>query len=267
MQEEKEYLLALTDEIRVVFNYNRAYSKATSMEAKYYIKSKLSIFNRDNDREIFKEEKELTDVKEYKDKKEINIIQDLATIKLEDYKELVDRYVLDYSVNSRAQLELQLIVKEDDKETSVASISLPLLEKTYSITKFLVENEPEEQVSTNFKNYLFVSLLLIVLDIIFIGVWIFRLMKSKGVSEFEQEVQRILIDYDRIIVETKSTNISYEGKEITELDSFMELIDVRDTIEKPILYVEVNADERDFIVQDQNIIYRYKMTTSNFKDQ
>ena len=92
-------------------------------------------------------------------------------------------------------------------------------------------------------------------------------MKSKGVSEFEQEVQRILIDYDRIIVETKSTNISYEGKEITELDSFMELIDVRDTIEKPILYVEVNADERDFIVQDQNIIYRYKMTTSNFKDQ
>ena len=57
--------------------------------------------------------------------------------------------------------------------------------------------------------------------------------------------------------------INYEGKQITELDSFIELIDVRDTLEKPILYIKQDEGVRDFIVQDRDLIYRYRMIKDN----
>ena len=160
MTEGKEYLQALTDEIRIIFNYNRTYSKDTNADFNYYIKSKLSILNRDNEREIFTEEKKITKEKNYKDKKTINNIQDMVEVKLDEYKQLVDRYIMDYSVNSKANLEIQLVINEDDQEKTVGSIIIPLLERTYSITKNTISNLPDESMSSEFKNYLFVALLL-----------------------------------------------------------------------------------------------------------
>ena len=90
-----------------------------------------------------------------------------------------------------------------------------------------------------------------------------RTIKNKNLSEFEQEVNRLLTDYDRVIVETKNDTININKKQITELDDFMELVDVRDTVEKPILYFMVSDDRRDFIVVDGELVYRYKMINKN----
>ena len=57
----------------------------------------------------------------------------------------------------------------------------------------------------------------------------------------------------------KAFDTMIQQKQITELGSFIELIDVRDTLEKPILYVKQDEGVRDFIVQDRDVVYRYRM--------
>ncbi len=257
--EEKEYLKVLTNEIRVMFGYNRVYAKAVNTDFKYHIGSKLIIYNKENNREIYTDEKDLTEVKEYKGEKEVNNIQDMVTVRFEDYASIVNKYVMDYSINSKAELDVYLILGEGEDETKVATVTIPLLEQTYSIAKNLVDNTASENIDEGYKNYLFTSILLIVLDVIFVVVIIVKYFQNREDDEFEAEVKRILVDYDRIVVETKSNMINLEGKQITELGSFIELIDVRDTLEKPILYVKQDEGVRDFIVQDRDVVYRYRM--------
>ncbi len=257
--EEKEYLKVLTNEIRVMFGYSRVYGKGVDSTIKYHIGSKLIIYNKENNREIYTDEKDLTEVKEYKGEKEVNNIQDMVTIKFDDYASLVNKYVMDYSINSKAELEVYLLLGEGEEQTKVATVTIPLLEQTYSIAKDLVDNTASENIDEGYKNYLFTSILLIVLDVIFVIVVIIRYFQNSEDDAFEAEVKRILTDYDRIVVETKSNMINLEGKQITELGSFIELIDVRDTLEKPILYVKQDEGVRDFIVQDRDVVYRYRM--------
>ncbi len=261
--EEKEYLKVLTNEVRVVFNYNRTYEENVKTDFKYRVGSRISVYNRENNRELYSDEKYLTEVKDYAGEKNVNSIQDNVVIKFADYADLVNKYVMDYSLNSKSELEVYLLLIDGEEERKVATVRIPLLEQTYSITKDLVDNTTNETVDETYKNYLFTSILIIVLDIIFVGFVIFRFFKGKADDEFELEVKRILADYDRIVVETKANMLNYEGKQITDLDSFIELIDVRDTLEKPILYIRQDEGVRDFIVQDRDLIYRYRMIKNN----
>ena len=117
--EEKEYLRVLTNEVRVTFNYNRTYSKDTDVNFKYRIGSRLAIYNKENNREIYADEKYITDVKDYKGEKQINNIQDIAVIRFADYSDVVNKYVMDYSINSKADVEVYLLLQEGENETKV----------------------------------------------------------------------------------------------------------------------------------------------------
>ena len=45
--------------------------------------------------------------------------------------------------------------------------------------------------------------------------------------------------------------------------TFLELIDARDTIEKPILFVRINNIKSIFYVIDNDIVYKYTMKDNN----
>lgn len=266
LSEEKEYLSSLTNEIRVLFNYNRVYIEDTKTDLDYHITSKLRIFSRENNREIYTDERVLTEVKTFKGEKNVYNIQDKTSFSLEEFTQIVNKYVRDYGVNSRAELEVSLSVGQKGSEVNVSSIVLPLMEQTYSIEKNTVEKKADENLTTEMRNYLFISILLFILDIAIVGVSFYRFSRNKKYSAFEREIRRLLTDYDRIIVETKDNCVNYENKEITELDDFMELVDVRDTLEKPILYLKQSEEIRDFIVQDQKVIYRFRMDSNSFEN-
>jgi len=256
--EEKQYLSTLSDEIRVTFDYERVNSKQVNTEFNYYIDSNLVIYNTDNNKEIYKDSKNLTESKKYTGDKEVNTIQDKVTIKYDEYNDIVLEQVEKYSLYAKAALELNLVLKENDDEKVVSSVSIPLGLKTYSISKDIIEKNVEIDNSQK-NNYLFVSILLIGLDLVFIVIIVLRIFKNSKQSDFELEVKKLLTEYDKIIVETKENVINYDNKQITKLDDFLELVDVRDTIEKPILYIYRDARTRDFVVQDDNIIYIYTM--------
>ena len=263
--EEKQYLSSLTDEVRVVFNYERINNEKNGTDLKYYISSSVSINDSSNDREIFKEEKKLTEEKSYKEDKDVDVIQENAVIKFDDYNKVVNDQLKKYSLNANSSLSLNLVLVEDEQERTVSSITIPLAEQTYSISKSVLDNNIEVD-NTERNNYIFVAILFGILDLAAIGFLVFKYIKSHAVETFDDKIKKLLIEYDKIIVEVNGPNaINYQNKQITVVNSFLELVDVRDNVEKPILYIRRDDHIRDFVVQDENIVYIYTMCDTNEK--
>lgn len=259
LNEEKEYVASLTKDIRLTLKYNRIYSAKTNKTLKYYTATKMLIYNKDNNKEIYVDENNITEEKKYDGKNEVYTIFDDVIINFDNYKEIVDRYIQNYSINSKAELEVILYVKEEEQTNKVATLTIPISEQTYSIRKDLVKTKIEETVTPEAKNYLFISILLFVLAVILLAVTIYRKLKKTTETAFEMEVNKILSDYDRIIVESKGDDYNTRDKQLIELESFIELVDVRDTLEKPIVYIRKNDYTRDFVVQDNELVYRFRM--------
>ena len=51
---------------------------------------------------------------------------------------------------------------------------------------------------------------------------------------------------------------------ITKVENFDELMDARNTLNKPIIYCKINDIKSEFIVEDDERIYKYVMKESDF---
>ena len=49
------------------------------------------------------------------------------------------------------------------------------------------------------------------------------------------------------------------GKNIIKVESFLELVDVRDTLDKPIMHVKINNIKDAFYVDDHDKVYSFVM--------
>ena len=261
LEEEREYLSALTDLIRINFNYTKLTKNGNNVT--YYIGSKLKIYNKDNGKEVYSIDKKLSDNKELDSVKNvINIVEDID-IKYDEYNDIVKSYREDYQLYTNSVLDVYLMVIDGKKEKKVATLNIPIDQQTYSIEKEIITEEKEPKIDESFKDYLLLGMLSISISIVVVGLTIYKSIEESKKGNFELEVNKILVEYDRVIVETKLDKLDINGKELIEINDFLELIDVRDTIEKPIMYIKKNDYVRDFIVQDGNILYRYRMTDKN----
>ena len=55
-----------------------------------------------------------------------------------------------------------------------------------------------------------------------------------------------------------------ENKTILKVSSFKELLDARNTLNKPIIYNKINNIKSEFIVEDESVIYKYVMKEADF---
>ena len=256
--EGKQYLSDLTDEVRATLSYESINNRKLDTNFKYYVMSKVSINSALNDKEIFNEEKQLTEKKEYKASRDLDTVQETVVIKFDDYNRIINEQLKKYALTAKSSLQVSLVIVEDEATRVVSSITIPLTEQTYSISKNVFENNLDYDNSEK-KNYIFVSILFGILDIVVIALSVFRMINRSKTSEFDNEVNQILNEYDKIIVEVKSGEVDLNNKQIMKVSNFGELVDVRDNVEKPILYVYKDEKTRDFIVQDKDIVYMYTM--------
>lgn len=79
--------------------------------------------------------------------------------------------------------------------------------------------------------------------------------KFKKVTNYDKYVNKLLKEYDRLIIEIK-TKIVMKKYNIIEVKSFTELLDVRDNLKEPIIYYNVIKHiEGIFYIKSHNDIY------------
>lgn len=270
--ENLEYISEITDVVKADFGYTVLYQTTTNKKFKYHVESKLVFQTSDDDaKELLTKTKKLTKTKEATLDKNFLNIAEVVDIPFKEYNEYAEKYKSDYSLLSSANLVVSLVIEDGNKKTEVSSLTLPLTKLTYNISKKELTNKTTDYEIDNKSILPIILIMSILICIIFISLSIIKIMKflwktRNKKTPYEKKLKQILNTYDRVIITLEDKNTIVNDKEVYKVKSFLELLDVRDTIDKPILYYKVNNIKTEFYVQDIDKTYKFTMKESDFED-
>ena len=272
LDEGMEYLTSLSEKMPVTFNYNVSYSDSVDIKLNYYVTSKVNIYREKNGRVINTAEDVLVERTSYDvfgNYAEFLIDVDVPLKKYIDY---VNSYNNQFGISSYALLEVMFYVDNGNTIKKVSSLSLPLTNATYGIDKMVVTNSEQNlnivddswgSVNTSYAVVGLIFVLFGLLAIIKLADLIYKVMTSS--SLYQRKLNRIMREYDREIVISRNGYTLDDSKRLVKVTSFSELLDARDTLEKPIVYVRVNNVKSEFYVEDSETIYKYTMKEADFE--
>jgi hypothetical protein len=269
------YIASLIDYIDINFDYNFKINDNVNSEYKYYIEAVIAIFEEGKPSNIIFEKKErLTQdiVKNIENSKSFNINETLQ-IDYNKYNSLAKNFKSEYNILADSNLKLVLHVEINGNYEEIAypiktkssmEMIIPLTEQMIDINMDYNEiNKSNEFKVTSKKGieYAFVAIsvlfgLMAFASIVQLAAEIYKVKNKK--SLYQKKVEKILRNYDRVVVEIKNMIKIKENDDIIEVTSFEELLDVSDRLSKSILFIETAENEKSwFIVKNGEEIYRY----------
>ena len=196
-------------------------------------------------------------------KSSLNIYKDVTYDYLSDNSYVVS-YKDVYSKDYIADVKIVLFLDEEDESREVASITSPLNSKSFEITKSNTFNKNQLlSTSTNgWNKYTLIfavmaSLLIIIALILLMRVTRLVMKVTNNRTKYQQKLMQILREYDRIIVIARDGYETNKARETVKLGSFDELLDIKDNLNKPIIFSKVSEIKCEFIVEDDEKLYKY----------
>ena len=285
LDKDMAYVASLIDKIKIKYNYNFVATENSNLDINYKVIAKLVIASQNNSKIFFEKEYDLSKeiIDEMVNKKEYIIDRDVI-IDYDYYNNLANEFKSNYAVNANSRLDVYLQVNEKNKENNSYSLnnkrnvilSIPLSEQEINITlddtnineskkitldKKFVINDITFIVYSVIIFILFIYLLIILLKLIY-------LLTKKNMSAYDRYIRRLLMGYDRIIINIKSVP-DMRDYNVIEVESFQELVDVRDNTKEPINYhvIKEHVKSEFFVINDDNLyIYEVDAQTLN-KDE
>lgn len=274
----KSYVASLIKYIDIDFNYDFNVNTKTTMDFNYKIIGELVIENSKGNGRYLEKEYVLLD------KKVAKLIQDSSkkiseNIKIDYgyYNQLANSFKSTYGVDTNSYLNVYLLVepKTDSKlnytinDPNKVLLKIPLSEKaieinldasSQNVNKKIIPS-PEVKFSVF---YLIMELIWFIPTCILMVKMISKiLMVFDYWTPYDRYVNKMLKEYDRLIVETNS-DLKTKGLNIIEIRSFTELLDARDNLNLPILYLNtVPHKEGIFYILNNTDLYMLIINNDN----
>lgn len=277
---DNKYIASLIKNVNMDFKYNLDLDKNSGEYLyKYKIDSQVNVLDKNDKKPIYTNITTLkqSDIFSTKDTKKINIDEPVS-INYNDYNTLIKRFVKTYELNDvDSSLVTTLYIKigktEDElnnsKDIQVASLEMPLTTKTVGID--ITTNSSDKLSDTYFvkniskKKFLLVFAIIVsVIDILgIIALILFYNSTKTDENIFEDKLSRIKHTYKGYIQKIDSNGLDFKGYKYIYVDSFNDLLEIRDTLQEPILMIENKlACEVQFIIPSQTeIIYIFVLGT------
>lgn len=264
------YIASLIDKVKIDFNYNFTSDENISLDFNYKIVGKLSITDSTGKNSYFEKNYVLLDDKSVSlEKGDNKNIKQSIDIDYGYYNSLANRFKTSYGVESSSNFVIYFIINKDNSEenitinnSSIMSITIPLSEKSVNITMDYKDiNNTSSLISES--NVIINSIIYIIAATIFIILSLIAMIKTLRLltllktnrSKYDKYVNRLLTEYDRLIVETSTCPIT-TGDNVIKIEKFQELLDVRDNLKLPIMYyVVVKHQKCYFYITHENKIY------------
>ncbi len=272
LEEGEAYILDLIDHVSVTSLYNFKSTTKTNVAGTNKLVATLKIYYKESSDKS--QNPEVMTKEQTLDEKVINFTDDKYStlssydIYLDDYLKMVEEFQSKVKISIDAYLEISM---ENELSGSVGgasydgnygtSLSIPLSESVVKIDSQKNDSKTEkiyesDLVKTN-KTVMSYIVIANVLTFIIICLLLRKLFMFTNKSEYERTLNKILKNYDDIIVNT-STILDVNKYKLIEIEEFKEILNLSRELLLPIMNYEVTkGKETWFYVIKDDILYRY----------
>ena len=282
---DHKYIASLISNIQADFDY-----ELTTLEDVkdyvylYNIDAVINVQDKDDHKSIYTKTTTLIDGQVSSANKEKNIdISESLTINYEEYNNLISNFIDVYDLNNlNSTLTINMCIKLAETEDKlidankkiVNSLEIPLTMQTVAI-----EMSPSE-ISNNGNDAIFIkdnnansslikfAILFLLIDIAGIVLLVKYYQDTKtDENVFSDKLRSILYGYKGYIQKIESTEFNFNEYQSIYLDSFNDLIEVRDTLQEPILMLE-NKNHTEvlfFILSQTKVVYIFWLGTDKVR--
>jgi len=283
--ENQSYVASLIDKIVADFNYEIDMdADDVNYRYSYTINSRLEIIDDTSDVAIFNPEYELVNVEnESQSSSKRLTINEIVVINYDEYNDLANKFIDTYSltgVTSNIVVTLNVDVLSDcnaftgsSVDTYTSELRIPLTTKTVNIkmTSTVPDDEAKMIACTRgagsevFKT---TAIVLGVFDIILVAVLVaFIYLTRTADITYTARVKKIISQYKSYIQKIKNL-FDVAGYQMIMVDTFDEMLEIRDTIQAPILMHE-NEDKtcaKFIIPTDSKLLYLYEIKVEGYTE-
>ena len=283
--QNQSYVASLIDRIIADFSYEIDMdADDVNYRYSYTIKSRLEIIDNTSKVAIFNPEYELVNVQNQAQSSSDRLrINEIVVINYDEYNDLANKFLSTYelkSMTSNIVVTLEVDVLSDCEafsgsavETYTSELRIPLTTKTVNIKMTSAVPDAEAKMiactrgagSEAFKTS---AIVIGVLDalVILVLVAFICLTRTPDIT-YTARVKKIIANYKSYI---QKINNMFEtgGYQVIMVDTFDEMLEIRDTIQAPILMNE-NADKtctKFIIPTDSKLLYVYTVSVEGYSE-
>ena len=268
----KNFLATNCSYIDTNFIYNVDVSDSISFDFGYYIESEHIITDENDSDIVFYRKKEKLFANKILKGTDYNInINERFKIDFKKYYNNVQDYIVNNHVNVDSNLVISLYLTDNGETTKISSMNVNLVDKNIK-PKIKTTNNLNQKVTVEKDAWTDTNRILVVvcvgcgLIVLFLITRLSNLLLKSFYrkDKYNKEVNKILRTYDDDIVIARNGYISLENKRVIKVSTFKELLDAKNILNKPIIYVRVNDIKSKFIVEDVECIYEYTIKDLDF---
>lgn len=267
------YVASLVDKIDTTFDYEFNIDKNIDVDFSYNIIGKLQITDEAGENTYLEKKYVLLQNK----KASLNDLNNFRlnekiSLDYDEYNKIATGFRATYAVSTKSNfiITLQIIKSSSNKDvyingsTTVQTITIPLSEKSVNIKLDYNDINNDSTVINKQDIYLknaagiSASILFILMSLYFLLKVVKTIEKRLKIqSKYDRYINKILKEYDRLIVETQSL-VDFNKYELIEINKFEELLDARDNLKSPINYYVVAPHLKSYFYIVSDRVYFYE---------
>ena len=277
LDEGMQYISNIIDYVDVTFSYINSFADSLTYNAETKAEAIVTIEDTDdNNKVIYKNTEVIENTK--KDSDTSGTINKVKNFKIDyaKYNKITNEFKTKYGISAKCNLRINYYVNYTGKYKGLNNISrntvmyldIPLSEQMINITKNApaINNSSFDGTSSNTATNTILYVLAIICDLIAL-VFLFKVVSnkiavSKETSKYDKFINKTLKQYDSYITEAEHETTNKEN--MVRISTFRELLDVRNNINKTIVYIRIDDNTSKFEIIDGNTLYYYVANREDF---
>lgn len=280
---DKEYIASLIDYIDANFKYKLNLDEENVFyKYSYRIEADVDVVRKSSGKSIYSKNKVLLDeVYKTTNDKQVTINENIM-IDYHEYNNMIKKFTTTYSLDDiistlTVNMYVDVVGSCEDFDSkaskeSVMSLSIPLTTKTIAIdlsNNLINSSNNVMQCEKTNNSYTIIFAILGVISsiatVVLIVVTIRYEVKTRTAENiYERELKKILNNYGSYIQKMNNT-FDFEVYDLFKIDTFTDMLEIRDTIRQPILMKENPEKKSAYFVIPSNtkVLYVYRLNVND----
>lgn len=280
------YIASLIDYIDAMFEYNLSLDKDNiDYKYSYRIEATVNVKEKNSSQSLFNKTETIKSNTSANTNNQYIQIREKVNIDYNKYNDWTKNFVNLFELNdAESTLTINMYInvlstceefEQNESKESVMTLSIPLTTKTMAIdiSNNLINSDNNVMLckTKNATIYLYILMSSIfVLIALLVTIKLFKFISESRTAEniYEHELKKILNNY-KSYIQKVNTTFDLEGYQVLPIDTFTDMLEIRDTIGQPILMVESKQKNGAYFIIPCNtkILYMYCLKVSDIQNK